>query len=438
MKLKRCSIAFLLVMGIVINATIVEAKPKPITSSVGNSDLAKYKTFSVASSSAPNTPQFLRDIPMLQDIAFRFSQEGFKFINKMDNADFVIVMCFIDATGQDYIPPTSYTSVNYDPGFTTTNTTGMMTGMGNFVNFQANSQSTSTASASATTMTRGGYFVPNYGVAIALNIYDTKTKALIWSGAGASRADIQNVYTPIDKIILDLIDNNLITPAFLKGEREKIRKGKIGRQDEFLKPDAPLTNVGYYVNNYKDEIDGFGILASVCTQGQLLSLNMSIKNNTTTDFEFDPTTVKVSFQGENLYVFSKSEVADSYFKARGPGPKESSLNLIDNGILGVMIGSMIEGISNSNAEIKKKKIDETIRFVYENYADKHTIKPGEFYGGYFFVAGPMILPQGEKVKVIIPLRNKNFEGDFVLQERWLTVPYWKKEMAKLGVKASKH
>ena len=411
----------------------VTVQPKPIISSFGSSDIAKYKTFSVASSATPNTSEFLRDLPMLKDIAFRFQQEGFQFVNNIDKADFAITMAFIDAVGRDYIPPRTYTSVDYNPGVTTTNTMGTAIGMGNFVSFQGTSQSTSTDTMTATTTTTGGYFVPNYGVALALNIYDVKTKALVWSGAGASRADIRNVYASVDNIIRELVDKNLITPAYLKGEREKIRQGEtLEKQDECLKPLAAPDKLGYYQGTYKDDVNGVGILASIRTQGQMLVLFFSLKNNTGTDFEFEPDNLKVLFQGENLYKFNRSEIADYFFKFRGLGVKESNLSLANGGIIGVLVGAIVNGISNSAAEAQKKRVDETVKGIYENYLQKHTIKPNENYIGYLYIAGPVLFPANEMVKVLLPLRDQQQEIDFVYEKGWLTVKDYVKKYNKKG------
>lgn len=402
---------------------------RPVTNSFGNSDLAKYKTFTIANIYPPNSPESLKVVPIMQGMATRFYQEGFKFINKLDDADFVITMMFIDAVGQDYVPPRTYTSVNYDPG--TTQTSGTITGMGNFITYNANS--TSNATMSATTTTSGGYFVPNYGIAMAMNIYDTKTKSLVFSGSGACRAEMNNIYSAADDIILAIIDNHLVTPAYLAKERDKVRGRKgLTKENEYLMPVVPNEKLGFYQGTYKDNVDGFGIILGVMTQGQTLSMSTSIKNNTQQDFEFDPAKVQAMLQGEPLKVLAKSDVVSAYFQSVGVNSGNSSLSIQENGLAGVVLGSVFQGISgifggNRNPQEAR---DKAVKFIYDNYMEKHIIKSGESYQGSLYIVGPLILNEDEKVKISIPLPSKNGEVEFRYKQGWLTQNAYARKYSK--------
>ena len=61
--------------------------PPPLTNSFGNPDLAKYKTFTIGNLNSSGTSQHLRDVPILKNIAFRFQQEGLRYVKKIDKAD---------------------------------------------------------------------------------------------------------------------------------------------------------------------------------------------------------------------------------------------------------------------------------------------------------------------------------------------------------------
>lgn len=363
----RKILILLLCLGLFGCATL----PRPaITNSVGSPDLARYKTFSVFNTSTPNTPQFLRDTPILQNIIFRFQQEGFEFIDNPEKTDFIITESFMDAVGQKYIPPHSFTSVYYN---SYTNT------------------------ATATTITTGGYYVPTYGVALALNIYDGKTKQLVWSGAGATGANISFIDPAIDNIILSIIDAQLITPVYIKGNRKEIRKAATEiRSNEYLKPDVSSDKIGFFQVDYKDELDNFKILCRLSYENNILVLSLSLVNKTGKDFEFDPTTISVTCRDKKLYIPTKSEVTSALFKLRNVNPK----------------------------------IDETVRFTYEHYLDKHTIKPNEPYLGYLYLMPPLGFSSGEKISVTVPLLSKNAQIDFIYQRGWMTTKQFKKKFKK--------
>ncbi len=150
-------------------------------------------------------------------------------------------------------------------------------------------------------------------------------------------------------------------------------------------PVVPSEKLGYYQGSYKDEVNGFGIILSFLTQGQTLSTSMSIKNNTQQDFEFDPAKVQLVFQGEPLKVLTKSEVVSAYFQSVGSASDKPSLSIQENGLAGVVLGSVFQGITgmfggNHNPQEAR---DKAVRFIYDNYMDKHTIKPGISYQGLF-------------------------------------------------------
>lgn len=378
-------------------ATLYQA-PTPITNSVGTPDLAKYKTFTVANTALSNTPEFLRDLPTLQNIVFRFQQEGFQFVDTIDKADFVITASFIDAMGQKYIPPRTYTSVSYNPGTTTTNIMGTATGIGDFVNIQGTAQSTSTASMETTTTTTGGYFVPNYGVALAINIYDSKTQQLVWSGSGAGEANVSNISPAIDSIILRIIDQHLITPAYLKGNRSEIRKAEIERLgNEYLKPLASPDKVGFYQVDYKDEIAGVGILCrtNIDKRGWLV-LTLSLKNNTDKEIDFKFSNLKIVSEGKSLYMFTKSEMASAFFKA----------------------GNAI------------RNRDEAVRDAYNSYLEERRIVSNEHYLGYVYAMVPLVFPTGSELSVSIPLGSRNIEVAFVYQKGWMTIQDFQNKFKK--------
>ena len=397
-----------------------------VTNSQGNPDIAKYKTFTVGNLYGPGTPQYLRDTPILHSLAFRFQQEGLKYAKSIDKADIVVTMMLIDAVGQDYIPPSTYTSVSYDPGVTTTNTNGMASGFGNFVNLQATSTSTSTASATATTTTTGGYFVPNYGIGMVINIYDVKTKALIWSGAGARRSNIQNIYPAVNDVILQIIDKHLITPSYINGQREAIRMAyKTQKQDEYLKPVKPFG----FINN-RNELNKVSIFTSLMLArgpaGSMLLLNMTIKNDAEKEIHFDPAGFKALLDNEELDVISKSDFAATMFNLNSNKPKEIN----GSGLIGFTVASIFNGVSNANYKKQTEQRDKNVRLVYDQYLDMHAIKPGENYNAFATVAGFAFIPDHAKVKLLVPLSGKNVEADYIYEPNWLTPDQFNKMIVK--------
>lgn len=406
-----------------------EAKTKPIMNSLGNPDIAKYKTFTIMNTFLPNTPEFLRNLPIFQNLVYRFQQEGFKFVDNLKEADFAATISFIDAVGQEYVPPRTFTYMNYDPGTTTTRTTGLASGFGNFVNFQASSHSASTASATASTITTGGYFVPNYGVALAINIYNTKTQQLIWSGAGASKANVSNIYAAVDNIILSIIDGHLITPAYLKGERKKIRKAYEKREDICFKPIAPPEKIGFFKPTYKDESDGMGIICNLKTRGQLLETFISLKNNTDENVIFSPERLRMIFQNKELYILTKSDLAGAYFKAGKAAISEASY-LEDKGFIGALF-SPLEELFGTSRGAREKKTRKAVEFIYENYMDNYTIEPGKTYAFFADAVMPFaLLSDGSEVTIIIPLRDESIDVEFEYLKDWITAEQYNKAAKK--------
>lgn len=396
-----------------------------ISNSVGNPDIAKYKTFTVGNLDSPGTPQYLRDAPILQSIAFRFQQEGFKYVNNIDRADFMVTVSLIDAVGQDYVPPRTYTSVSYDPGTTTTQTTGMATGFGNFVNLQGTSTSTSTASATASTVTTGGYFVPNYGIAMAINIYDVKTKQLIWSGAGARRSNIENIYPAVNDIILQLIDERLITPSYISGQRANIRMAYTRKkQNEYLRPEQPWGLVNY--KNGLNKVSTFSsLLLARGPAGEMLMLTITLKNDADTGLNFDPIGLKVFLVDEALAVLSKSDISAAAFDLNRNKP--TRMHGYDLG--SALAASIINGIANARFKQRTAERDRNVRMVYEKYLDKHTIKAGDSYTAFAYIAGFAFIPDNAKVRLLIPVNDETAEADYVYEPNWMTPEQLKKTMA---------
>ena len=366
--------------------------PKPTTKSVGDPDLAKYETFTALDTERPNTPQSLRNQTILRNLIFRLHQEGFNFVNSLNEADFVVTTTFLDKVVQRYIPPSYHSISKYN---------------------------TATDSVITTTQQSGGYAVPQYAISIAVNIYDRKEEKLIWSGAGASPAVsnmsgfqrllisvgaglnpnmaptlvnsarrstfIINIEPYVDNIILGIIDDHLITPAYINDERDGIRKKeKQHFVNEFLKPVIGEDKLGYYKGTIKDEFNGAGIILSLNKEGSNFVLMLSLKNNTSESIIFDPTNIKTEVDGERLTQLSKSVVASAFFKSGN------------------------------------KKRDEAVRNVYKNYLEKKEILSNEHYLGYLYIVSPLDFKEGEMVKIEVPIVDESYTANFVYEKGYLT------------------
>jgi len=377
--LRRVNVGRLIISLFLLMSFLGCATTMPtITQSTGNPDLTKYKTFAVKPAYSPNTIEYFREFRVLQNLIVRFEQEGYKFLEASENPDLNVSVDFKDKILQMYVPPSTHVTVTENPDTTTSNTIGTISSMGNMAMINANTQSQSTGSTTVTTRTTGGGYVPYYAIDLTLNVYDRKTDQLLWSGEGASRANPRNVFPQIDRILLDVIDSHLMSPAYMSGDRDKYRnKGLEGlilgpadysddSENEYLKPLTTQDKIGFYQVNYKFDVNGIGVLGTMSVERQLMNLLLSFKNNNKESIEFDPDSIKVVLKGRELRQYSKSDITSLFFK----------------------------GSQND-----KSARDKIVKLTQTTYLEKHKIEPLENYLVMDYLATPFRFTNGDKKSI---------------------------------------
>lgn len=261
-----------------------------------------------------------------------------------------------------------------------------------------------TRTTTVTTRTTGGGYVPFYAIDLTLNVYDGKTNQLLWAGEGVSQANAYNIFPQIDRIILDVIDGHLMSPAYMSGERQKYRNKGLQEfilgpavysddaENEYLKPLTSPEKIGFYQVNYKFEAAGIGVLGTLSVERQLMNVVLALKNNNKDIFEFNPGLIKVLYKNKELPVYSKSDVTSLFFKA---------------------------------GENNKSSRDKAVKFTQSSYLEKHSIASGENYLGMLYLATPLGLKEGDTVRVDLLLQNEPISMDFIYQKGYMTYAQYK-------------
>lgn len=422
----------LLCLGLVGCATTEQFSTKPsgnvITQSSGSLDMTKFKEFAVAYTSQPGSVEALRDSALLRHIVYRLEQEGFKYTPNPQDADVIAMMTFLDAHGQRYVPPVAYTTVSYD-----SNTDGTFnalgTSMGNFMTINGTTNTQTEGTATATTHVEGGYYLPTYGVGIALNVYDTKTKELLWYGVGVRQANFNNSNPAINDIVLTLIDKDLITPSYIAGKRQEIREKYLNRlPSEYLMGKSsdgnPRVNV---INNIED---GVKIMTKITINrgpsGELLYLNVIIDNQSNHELTFDPKDFKVSLDGEDLSILSKSKVVEYVHNLK----KNNVAKVQAYGLLGIAMASVYNGIQEHSAGENNQVVDNEVKMVFNNYLDKTIIPSKGHLATFAYITGFTYLPDNSKVTLHMPLNDKVFDLDYTYVPNWMSESDYQKALSK--------
>lgn len=417
----------ILLIFIIILATS-GAKASSELISAGDVDMTKYKTFSVVSSTTPETPEFLRELPIIQNLTYHLCNEGYTLVNDIRDADFVATAFLYDDVQKKYIPPTTYSTTTYNYQTNTTDMSGLLFGTGNFINFSGTAKSESTGTATTTTHTVGGYFVYQYGISVIINIYDGKTQKLKWSGAGASLARQSNSLPYVDSVISDLIREKLITPAYITNTRKK-KKLSIEKlfTNEYLKP--ILQEKEYYSPVVVgDNIKGMDYVVNVLLEGQTLNISVSGTNNTDKPITIDPEFIRVTVDDMNGYVLKKSELMNVLFKSG-----EVDVSETKSRELGGMIGAFFSPFSDllgTSSKAKKERRDETIRFMNERYLEKTDIDPGETNASYLYAILPFYLLGRENIAIEIMIDNEIKTSNFIYEKKWMTAKKYHKWLKK--------
>lgn len=398
----RKILALLLCFGLVGCATTSST----ITQSSGNPDLIKYKTFTIKPIYPINSLEYFREFRILHNLIVRLEQEGYRFVESNENPDLVVSVDFKDQILQRYVPPSTHVTVTEEPGITTINTVGTISSMGNMATINANSVGQSTGTTTVTTKTTGGGYVPFYAIDLTLNVYDGKTNQLLWAGEGASQANAYSIFPQIDRIILDVIDSHLMSPAYISGERQKYRNKGLEKliagpaiysddsENEYLKPLTSPDKIGFYQVNYKFEVAGIGILSTLSVERQFMNMVLALKNNTKETFDFNPDSIKIIYKGKELQQYSKADITTVFFKG-GQNDKSSR--------------------------------DKIVRLTQSNYLEKHNIAPGENYMGMLYLATPLGLKEGDKIIINFSLQNEPVSMDFVYEKSYMTYAQYKRK-----------
>lgn len=375
-----------------------------ITKTQGNPNLTSYKTFSVKSNYAFDSYEYFREFRMLNNLIVRFEQEGFHFVRPEEGPDMILSLDYTEKILQDYVPPSVHTEVSYEPGMTNINTMGTITNVGGGVShINAHSVAQSSGEMVVTTTTTAGHYVPFIALDLAINAYDAKTKQLLWSGEGASRVKRNSVDAQTDRIMVDVIDNHLMSPAYLSGERAKYRKSGLERylvgpvdyvdegEDEFLKPNAPPEQIGASPKNLLTKVDDIEIFSSLILNRQLINVTLYVTNKSQTPFVINLNDCRVVYKGQSLQVLNKEDALRLFF------------NLGKSGV----------------------KRDNAIKAINKMYFEQQSIDPSASAGGVFYVLSPVAIRSGDEVKVSLSINGKEVILNYVYEKDWMLVKDFK-------------
>lgn len=411
---------------------VTQVYSAPVLVSEGNASLMDYKTFTVVSSKMPNTPAFLRELNVLQNLSYHLMREGYTYVDNMDDADMVVTAVLKDDIRQRYIPPRTYSITTYTAD-TSTDFTGMASGMsfgtGSFINFNATADSTTAGTAHTTTRTSGGYYVPIYGIKVIVNIYDSKSQSLIWYGVGYTRAKSIDLLPYTDNIIYHLVKEKIMTPAYIDNSRKKHKfsKKKLFTK-EFLKPVGGKEYFSPTMNG--GSIAGVDYIVTAELVSQKLNIVFDVTNNSDKAIEFDPSMFKVKVDDKACYIMSKKEVMDAVFKASNMNIKKAQYNTASWGIIGALFepfGDLFGTSVKSRAESR----DKAVRYYNEEYLDKGMIQPGGYTAGVFYVVMPFYMTGGEDVVIQLDVEGKTQEVRFKYDKDWMSEKDYKRWMKKL-------
>ncbi|MFA6635716.1 MAG: hypothetical protein WCV56_01205 [Candidatus Omnitrophota bacterium] len=402
----------------------------PILVSEGNSSLMDYKTFTVISSRMPDTPEFLREIYVLQNLSFHLKREGYEYVDSMEEADLVVTALIFDDVRQRYIPPSAYSTTTYSAD-TSSNISGMAFGTGSFINFNATSNSDTTGTATTTTTVSGGYYVPEYVIGVIVSIYDTNTQNLIWSGLGYSTVSRKDLLSYVDGIIYNLVKDKMITPALVRNERKKHRfsRREIFTQ-EFLKP-LDLDRQYYRPTTNGGNISGLDYVVQVQLENQRLAIIISGTNESEIPIEFDPSHIKVTVEGKTCYVMSKREVMDAAFKLGERNVKDARSTSERFGLIGALFEPFADLVGASPSAMEEKR-GKAIRFLNDRYIEKVTLEPGAIFSGTFDVVMPFYLVGGEEVAVSLSVGGETQTVKFTYEKGWRTSKEEYRELKRLA------
>jgi hypothetical protein len=426
MKIKRTMGLIFLILYSLCVASIAFSKTD--LAAIGDRDMTKYKSFLVVSSRLPNTPEFFREIPVIQNLTYHLINEGYSLVNKLEDADFIATTLFYDDIKQEYVPPVTFATTTYNPGTTTTSMSGMFLGTGNFINFSGTTRSQSTGSATTTAFTAGGYYVPRYGVSIIVNIYDVKTQELKWSGAGSSTAKQTDLLPYVNSILSDLIREKLMTPAYINNTRKK-GKGFVKKElftNEYLKP---IRDKEYFMPTVNGvSINGADYVVSIKLEGQTLNCMLSVKNNTDRPISVDPSQLSIAADGKTGYIFKKSELLNILFKSGEVDIVESRKNEW-GGFMGGLF-SPIGDMLGTSAKSKEENRDKQVRFYNNAYIDFKSVEPNEAYAGTFYAILPFYLLGNEQADINVTMEGESQTVSFIYEKGWMTVEEYNKWLKK--------
>jgi hypothetical protein len=290
-------------------------------------------------------------------------------------------------------------------GVSSSNTFGTATAMGGMATYSGVTTYTPTYGIVGSQTYSGSYVT--YTRYVVMDAYDfksfreTKKEKELWKTevtSTGSIGDLRYVFPVLiagsvpylggntgQAVIVTLTDNS---PEVLKIK---------GIGNEFLKPLAPPDKIGFYQVDYKDEINGIGVLcqASKDERGWLV-IGLSLKNKTDKDFDFKFSNLKILFGNENLRLFSKDEIDSLFSKAGSPF----------------------------------KNLENAIKVSQDNYLENHTIKAEEVYAGFAYTAVPAAFLDGSKITVSLPLVDKSLGCSFEYKKDWMTQKEYIKKFEK--------
>jgi hypothetical protein len=426
MKIKRTAGFIFLVFCSLCITSMAFSKPELVA--IGDRDMTQYKSFLVVSSRLPDTPEFFRELPVMQNLTYHLINEGYSLVNRVEDADFIATTLFYDDIKQEYVPPVTFATTAYNPGTSTTSMSGMFFGTGNFINFSGTTRSQSTGSATTTAFTTGGYYVPRYGVSIIVNIYDVKTQELKWSGAGSSTAKQTDLLPYVNSILSDLIREKIMTPAYINNTRGK-KKEFVKKElftNEYLKP---VSGKEYFMPTVNGgSIKGADYVISIQLEGQTLKCMLSVTNNTNNSVTVEPSQISIMVDGKSGYILKKSELLNILFKS-GEVKVVETRKKEWGGFIGGLF-SPIGDILGTSAKAKEKNRDEQVRYYNKVYIDKKIVDPKETYVGIFYAILPFYLLDNEQVNINVAIEEENQVASFIYEKGWMTIEEYNKWLKK--------
>lgn len=314
----------------------------------------------------------------------------FELVKEVNKADVLIFLKY--GIGEPEEHQYSYSVPIYgQTGVSSSNTTASLSTFGNM------------ATGSATTT-----YTPSYGV-VGSNMYSgtyvTFTRFFVLTAVNAKQ--VINNETPLElwttKVISTGSSDDLrrVFPVMVAAAKSYIAKNT-GRKieinlkegddgvreikgDEYLKPAVPKDRTGFYEVDFKDDIQGVGVLCRANFAYKGLILFISLKNNTNHAIKFDVDKLFVNYGNTKLYRFSKSEEAN---------------RLLDKGT--------------------KEDMKNGLKYSDQNYLESHEIKPNESYVGYVYFSEPPEILDGDKIEVEFEINNSKTIIPFEYKAGWMT------------------